>query len=103
MRKLIPGEVAGVVVIGVITGSTVANLGAHGVGALTLVTVALSMLSSGGWLLAAVTKGATTQVYRCSVEGCTVEIRATRNHSPARLAVLRDMATDHTGHGSAAV
>ncbi|OQQ12997.1 hypothetical protein B0675_39970 [Streptomyces sp. M41(2017)] len=103
MKKLNPAEVAGGAVISVTTGVTVANLAVHDVGALTLVTVALSMLSSGIWLLMAVMKGVTTQVYRCSVEGCAVEIRATRNHTQARLAVLEGMATDHTSHGSAGV
>lgn len=101
MKKLSPVDVTGVVAIGSITGATVANLASHDVGVLTLVTVALSMLSSAGWLLLAIAKGATTEVYRCSAEGCSVEVRASRNHSPERLSVLRHMATDHSRHGSA--
>jgi hypothetical protein len=100
MKKPSPVDVTGVVAIGSITGATVANLARHDVGVLVIMAVALSMLSSGGWLLMVLTKGLTTEVYRCSVEGCSVEIRATRNHTPERLAVLRDMATDHTRHGS---
>jgi hypothetical protein len=101
MKKPSPIDVTGVVVIGVITGTTVANLASHDVGVITLVTVALAMLSSGGYLLAAIAQGIATEVYRCSAQGCTVEIRATRNHAPERLAVLREMATDHSRHGTA--
>lgn len=103
MKKPNPVDAAGVVVICVATGATVVNLASHDVGALTLVTVTLAMLSSGGYLLAAIVKGMTTEVYRCSAQGCAVEIRATRNHTAERLAVLREMATDHGRHGSAAV
>jgi hypothetical protein len=101
MKKPSPVDVTGVVAIGAITGATVANLANHDVGVLVILAVALSMLSSGGTLLGLIAKAATTEVYRCSAQGCTVEIRATRNHSPERLAVLRDMATDHSRHGSA--
>ena len=101
MKKPSPVDVTGVVAIGSIAGATVANLASHDVGVLVILAVALSMLSAGGTLLGLIAKAATTEVYRCSVQGCTVEIRATHNHSPERLAVLRDMATDHARHGSA--
>jgi hypothetical protein len=103
MKKPNLVDVAGVVATGAITGATVANLARHDVGALVIMTVVFSMLSSGGWLLLAIAKGRTVEVYRCSVKGCSVEIRATRNHPPERLTVLRDMVTDHSGHGSAGV
>lgn len=101
MKKPSPVDVTGVVAIGAITGATVVNLAKHDVGVLAILTVALSMLSAGGTLLGLMTKALTTEVYRCSAQGCSVEIRATRNHSPERLAVLREMATDHSRHGSA--
>jgi hypothetical protein len=100
MKKPNLVDVTGVVAIGVATGTTVSNLASHDVGALALVTVTLAMLSSGGYLLAAVAKGMTTEVYRCTAEGCSVEIRATRNHSPERLTALREMATDHSRHAT---
>ncbi|MFJ9101326.1 hypothetical protein ACIRJM_22995 [Streptomyces sp. NPDC102405] len=103
MKKLHPIDVAGAVVTAALTGTTAASLVDHSVSTFVLLTVVLSMLSSGMTLTERVAKAATTELYRCSVEGCTVEIRATRNHAPERLAVLRDMATDHARHGSVAV
>jgi len=103
MKKPSPVDVTAVAAIGSITGATVANLARHDVSVLVLLIVALSMLSSAGWLLLTFAKGATTETYRCATPGCNVEIRATRNHSPERLTALREMATDHSRHGSAAV
>lgn len=100
MKKPSPVDVTAVAVTGSIAGATVANLVKHDVGVLVILAVALSMLSAGGTLLGLIVKGMTTEVYRCSTQGCTVEIRATRNHSPERLAVLREMATDHSRHGT---
>jgi hypothetical protein len=99
MKKPSPVDVTGVVAVGSIAGAIVGNLIRHDVSVLVIMTVAFSMLSSGGWLLLIMARGLTTEVYRCSVEGCTVEIRAARNHGPERLAVLREMATDHSRHG----
>jgi hypothetical protein len=100
MKKLHPVDVIGAAVTAVVTGTTVARLTDHNVGLLTILAVGLSLLSAGLTLTALIVKAVTTEVYRCSAEGCTVEIRATRNHSPERLAVLRNMATDHGRHGS---
>ncbi|KOU62076.1 hypothetical protein ADK57_25940 [Streptomyces sp. MMG1533] len=96
-------EAIGGAATAVLTGTTAVNLAGHDVGLLTILAVALSMLSTGLTLTGQITKAATTEAYRCSAQGCTVEIRATRNHAPERLAVLREMATDHSRHGSAAV
>lgn len=101
MKKPHPVDVIGGIVTAVVTGSVAANLADNGVGALVVAAVILSMLSSGLTLTDRVAKAATTEVYRCSSEGCSVEIRATRNHAPDRLAVLREMATNHSRHGSA--
>ena len=98
MKKPHPIDVIGGVASAVVAGTTAARLADHGVGVLTILAVALSMLSTGLMLTAQFAKAATTEVYRCSAQGCTVEIRATRNHSPERLAVLREMATDHARH-----
>lgn len=103
MKKPNPVDVIGGIATAVVTGTVAANLADHDVSALILLSVVLSMLSSGLTLTDRVAKAATTKVYRCSAQGCSVEIRATRNHSPERLAVLRDMATDHDRHGSAAL
>jgi hypothetical protein len=103
VKKPHPVDVFGGIVTAVVTGSVAANLADHDVSVLILLSVVLSMLSSGLTLTDRVAKATTTEVYRCSTGGCSVEIRATRNHSPERLAVLRDMATDHARHGSAAV
>jgi hypothetical protein len=100
MKKPHPIDVIGGIVTAVIAGTTAVRLADHGVGVLTILAAALSMLATGLMLTAQVAKAATTEVYRCSAQGCSVEIRATRNHSPDRLAVLRDMATDHGRHGS---
>lgn len=101
MKKPNPVDVIGGIVTAVVTGSVAVSLANHDVSALVLMSVVLSMLSSGLTLTDRVAKAATTEVYRCSAQGCSVEIRATRNHSPERLAVLRDVATDHARHGSA--
>jgi hypothetical protein len=100
MKKPHPIDVIGGVVTAVIVGSTAVRLADHNVGVLTILAVVLSMLSAGLTLTGALVKAATTEAYRCSAQGCTVEIRATRNHSPERLAVLREMATDHARHGA---
>lgn len=102
MKKPNPVDVIGGVVTAVVTGIVAASLADHDVSSLILLSVICSMLSAGMALTDRVGKSATTEVYRCSAQGCSVEIRATRNHSPERLAVLRDMATDHSRHGSAA-
>lgn len=103
MKKPNPSDVIGGVTTAVITGTVTANLAAHDVSVLPLLSVVLCMLSAGLTLTDRVTKAATTEVYRCSAQGCSVEIRATRNHTPERMAVLRDLATDHNRHGTAAV
>lgn len=100
MKKPHPIDVAGGIVTAAVTGSVAANLAGHDVSTLVLASVVLSMLSSGLTLTDKVAKAMTTEVYRCTVQGCSVEIRATRNHAPERLAVLRDMATDHGRHGA---
>jgi hypothetical protein len=102
MKKPHPVDVVGGVVTALVTGSVAVSLAGHDVSALVLVSVVLSMLSSGLTLTDRVAKAVTTEVYRCTVQGCSVEIRATRNHAPERLAVLRDMATDHDRHGAVA-
>jgi hypothetical protein len=98
MQKPKPVDVTAVAAIGALTGSTVVNLAEHDVSAIRILIVALSMLSVGGVLLAQIVKDMTTELYQCPVQDCRVEIRATRNHSPERLAVLREMATDHSRH-----
>lgn len=103
MKKPNLVDVIGGITTAVVTGAVAANLVDHDLSMLILLSVVLSMLSSGLTLTDRVSKAATTEVYRCSVDGCSVEIRATRNHAPERLAVLRDMATDHARHGSVAV
>ncbi|MFI1485734.1 hypothetical protein [Streptomyces sp. NPDC020747] len=103
MKKPNPVDVIGGIATAVVTGAVAAHLADHDVSTLILLSVVLSMLSSGLTLTDRVAKATTTEVYRCSAQGCSVEIRATRNQSPERLAVLRDMATDHARHGSAAV
>ncbi|WP_282790894.1 hypothetical protein [Streptomyces sp. CC224B] len=96
-----PVELIGGATTAVITGSTVVELADHDVGVLSTLTVAFAMLSAGVTLTERVAQAVTTEVYRCSVQTCSVEIRATRNHAPERLAVLREMATDHSRHGTA--
>lgn len=103
MKKPHPVDLIGGIVTAVVTGVVAVNLVGHDVSTLVLLSVVLSMLSSGLTLTDRVARAATTEVYRCLAQGCSVEIRATRNHSSERLAVLRDMATDHARHGSAAV
>jgi hypothetical protein len=101
VKKPNPVGAIGGIVTAVVTGTVAANLVDHDVSTLILLSVVLSMLSSGLTLTGKIAKAPTAEVYRCSAEGCTVEIRATRNHSSERLAVLRDVATDHARHGSA--
>jgi hypothetical protein len=103
MKKPSSVDVIGGIVTAVVVGTVAANLADHEVSVLLLMSVVLSMLSAGLTLTDKVAKAATTEVYRCSVQGCSVEIRATRNDAPERLTVLREMATDHARHGSAAV
>jgi len=103
MKKPHPIDVIGGIATAAVAGATAATLADHDVGVLTILAVALSMLSTGLMITAQFAKAATTEVYRCSAQGCAVEIRATRNHAPERLAVLRDVATDHSRHGSAGV
>lgn len=101
MKMPHPIEIAGWAVTAAVAGSTAATLTGHGVSVLVVLAVLGSMLSAGMTLTDLIVKAATTEVYRCTAEGCSVEIRATRNHTPERLAVLKDMATNHPRHGSA--
>lgn len=94
-------ELAGGAVTATVAGVTADNLADHSVGVLVIVSVVLSMLSSGMWLTGRLAKAETIEVYRCPKQGCTVEIRASRDHSPERLARLRDLAADHGRHEAA--
>lgn len=93
-------EIVGWAVTAVVTGSTVATLHEHHVSLLTTLAVFGAMLSAGMTLTGHLVKASTTHVYRCAAEGCSVEIRATDDHTLERLAVLEDLATDHARHGS---
>jgi hypothetical protein len=101
MKMPHPIEIVGWVATATVTGFTAESLTDHGVGVLVVLAVMGSMVSAGMTLTDSFVEAATTEVYRCAAEGCSVEIRATRNHSAERLAVLEEMATDHPGHGSA--
>ena len=101
MKTPHPIEIVGWVFTSTVTGFTVAEIADHGVSVLILCTVIGAMLSAGTTLTDSFMKARTTELYRCAIEGCSVEIRATRNHTPQRLAVLKDMPTDHPRHGSA--
>lgn len=101
MKMPHPIEIVGWAMTVTATGVTVDSLADHGVGVLTMLAVIGSMLSTGMTLTGKFMQAVTTEVYGCAVEGCKVEIRATRNHSAERLAVLKDLAADHHRHGSA--
>ncbi|MFJ8929272.1 hypothetical protein ACIRLA_22105 [Streptomyces sp. NPDC102364] len=103
MKMPHPIEAGGFVTTVTVAGFTAESLTDHGVSVLVVLAVLGSMLSAGMTLTDLIVKAATTEVYRCTAEGCQVEIRATRDHTPERLAVLKDMATDHVQHGSGGV
>lgn len=101
MRKPSPSDVIGGAVTAVATGTVATHLIGHHVSVLILLAVVGTMISSGLTLAERIAKAGTTEVYRCSVHDCSVEIRATKNHSAEKLASLRDMATDHSRHTTA--
>lgn len=96
-------ELAGCSVTAVFTGATADSLADHSVGVFVIVSVVLSMLSSGLTLTDRLAKASTTEAYRCATQGCQVAFQVTRNHPADKRAVLRDLAADHARHGSAGV
>ena len=101
VKKPNPADVIGGIVTAVTTGAVSSNLADHNVSVLVLVSVVLSMLSSGLTLTDKVAKAAAMEVVRCSTEGCPFEFKVRRNRPPERVAALRELVADHGLHGSA--
>lgn len=99
MNKATLTETAIVITFGAAAASLATQMNARDVSTLAIVAVIAFTLTTGLSLASQVGQSLRTTLYTCPAKGCTVSIRA-RGTSTTESARLRDLATDHTKHGS---